>query len=430
MDDRIAFSLIEGNILQKIKDMQETARLAEHKTINIDRIDQLTPDLGMIPNGETRHGNGVPPGQGFTGTRAAWPPMTYNAEQWTIVGVLLDVLQVGFNALTGKLLAGGGSVILDATGVHVFDGATEVIRLGNLNGFLTYIADTFGIAIGDLLNFLTYTPAEGLRIRGDFEQFPNLPMGLNRWMHSVLGDIDGVNDLFIIPEKIVSGTLSVTVNGIWCYPGDVSEKNVAGADNYITIIPYRGITALGDDIWVTYVQKSDNAVIHEKPIVTLVGFVTVLETTTEFKGGTAEVFVNGITLDLGLDFYEGYITGYTITEDTTGNNFLNGNSAFSMMHPTFFVPEVGDNIRVCYQTIPDTNWVYNEYPAEAINGINTVFTTASNFVSTDIYVFLNGIWQAQDLLGLEDFVVTGANEITFVVAPLTDDKIWFIYKKA
>lgn len=44
---------------------------------------------------------------------------------------------------------------------------TEVCRLGNLNGFLGYSSEEYGIAIGETTKYLKYDPTNGLRVAGD-----------------------------------------------------------------------------------------------------------------------------------------------------------------------------------------------------------------------------------------------------------------------
>jgi len=55
--------------------------------------------------------------------------------------------------------------------------------------------------------------------------------------------------------------------------------------------------------------------------------------------------------------------------------------------------------------------------AGILNGVNKVFTTATNYKPGKIILFCNG----QALYSPDDFVETGLNEITFVhFAPLSD----------
>lgn len=43
---------------------------------------------------------------------------------------------------------------------------TTHARFGNLNGYLDYVTDAYGIGIGDATDYMTYDPTNGLRIRG------------------------------------------------------------------------------------------------------------------------------------------------------------------------------------------------------------------------------------------------------------------------
>ena len=44
---------------------------------------------------------------------------------------------------------------------------TTHVRIGNLNGYLGYSSDLFGIAIGETNKYLKYDPTNGLRVKGD-----------------------------------------------------------------------------------------------------------------------------------------------------------------------------------------------------------------------------------------------------------------------
>lgn len=57
--------------------------------------------------------------------------------------------------------------------------------------------------------------------------------------------------------------------------------------------------------------------------------------------------------------------------------------------------------------------VRNETFTGTVDGTNTVFTTASNFIAGSTQVYHNGMRQQ---LG-DDYTETGPNEITFSVAP-------------
>ena len=48
-----------------------------------------------------------------------------------------------------------------------WDTTTTRVRMGNLNGFLGYTSDLYGIAIGETDSYLKYDPTNGLRIKGE-----------------------------------------------------------------------------------------------------------------------------------------------------------------------------------------------------------------------------------------------------------------------
>jgi hypothetical protein len=47
-----------------------------------------------------------------------------------------------------------------------WDGLTTLLRIGNLNGYLGYTAERYGVAIGDGARYLKYDPQNGLELRG------------------------------------------------------------------------------------------------------------------------------------------------------------------------------------------------------------------------------------------------------------------------
>ena len=53
-----------------------------------------------------------------------------------------------------------------STGTTPWVSTTTRLRIGNLNGFLDYATEAYGIAVGDDDNYLKYDPVNGLRIKG------------------------------------------------------------------------------------------------------------------------------------------------------------------------------------------------------------------------------------------------------------------------
>jgi hypothetical protein len=72
------------------------------------------------------------------------------------------------------------------------------------------------------------------------------------------------------------------------------------------------------------------------------------------------------------------------------------------------------------------NFVDKEIPTGAINGVNTAFVMSNAPVSGSEHVYLNGLLQESG--ASNDYTITGAN-ITFIVAPLTGEKVRVSYRK-
>lgn len=66
--------------------------------------------------------------------------------------------------------------VFKRTGV-AYNSYVEVARLGNLNGFLGYATNEYGVAIGDSSAYLKYDPTNGLRISGNLSVLSFLTAG-------------------------------------------------------------------------------------------------------------------------------------------------------------------------------------------------------------------------------------------------------------
>lgn len=78
------------------------------------------------------------------------------------------------NALLNRLRLGTGTdyLVMDPASpmrLSMYVSDVEKFRIGNLNGFLGYASDLYGIAIGDATEYLKYEATNGLRISGKFE---------------------------------------------------------------------------------------------------------------------------------------------------------------------------------------------------------------------------------------------------------------------
>ncbi len=106
-------------IQQKVDDIPARLAIAGYQ-VRVTDLSQINSNLGLVMAGEFRVGNGKDPGKGFTGGRYGWPQFWYGGKQYFWVGVNNDTLEVGANALDGRLYAGGGSVIIGSDGIATY----------------------------------------------------------------------------------------------------------------------------------------------------------------------------------------------------------------------------------------------------------------------------------------------------------------------
>ncbi len=126
-------------------------------------IKNLKAENITIPSGEITLGDNTP-GNSFSGVRIAFPPMTYNGEEWNIVGVSADVLQVGIRASDGKLVFGGGNGWADESGLFFANQLGEIAFLtvgGNINK-IRILGDA-----SDYLVLKNSTGTAGIRLETD-----------------------------------------------------------------------------------------------------------------------------------------------------------------------------------------------------------------------------------------------------------------------
>ena len=135
--------------------------------------------------------------------------VTYDTDHYIITGVTDDYYITASSPSAGTDISGSGYLDL-ADGVSILGGYgtggwlrligegtnspyysvfkrlsgayndyEETCRLGNLNGFLDYTSDEYGIALGNSEGSLKYDPTNGLRIRGNVVQTTPLTAGEN-----------------------------------------------------------------------------------------------------------------------------------------------------------------------------------------------------------------------------------------------------------
>ena len=148
----------------------------------VNGLSDVSENLGIVTAGEFRAGNRNEPGiflrtgvagSGFSGMRMRYPAMSYDLDgvmtDWNLVGINDDILQFGVRASDGKLVAGGGAVILDEDGITAVGGTiagwtinTDHLLSPNVPGIK--IASTGSI---ETTNFIPGIGGVGWRITKD-----------------------------------------------------------------------------------------------------------------------------------------------------------------------------------------------------------------------------------------------------------------------
>lgn len=77
--------------------------------------------------------------------------------------------------------------IFDHTGTP-WTSVNTRLRIGNLNGYLGYTQDRYGIAIGEATKFLKYDPVDGLRVAGNITA-STIDIGTNAWHVDINGNM-------------------------------------------------------------------------------------------------------------------------------------------------------------------------------------------------------------------------------------------------
>jgi len=145
-----------------------SAKLNPKQITIIQGLSEINASLGVMRAGEflALSDGEDPQDADGTGTFISALGRTFASKLYHIGGVFNGDLKWGANAITGELEAGDGAVNLTANGLSLYDGATEIGRFGNLNGFLTYTTDTYGMAMGDSNQYMTYDQTNGLKVYG------------------------------------------------------------------------------------------------------------------------------------------------------------------------------------------------------------------------------------------------------------------------
>ena len=222
-------------------------------------------------------------------------------------------------------------------------------------------------------------------------------------------------DLKIIVASVIKAQTGTDENGILLVRPTVTPKlsNLSDVDN----------TGLADgnylawdntnSKWVATAPTSTTTVItREVPTGTINGTNVTFTLANTPLLGTENIYLNGVLQNLGAS-NDYTISGATITFNTA--------------------PQTGDVLLVNYATGDSlyaggsTSFVTNETPTGLVNGTNTVFDTANNYVGGTLQVFRDGQLMKG---GGDDYTETDSNTFTFTTAPLTGSVLLVSYQQS
>src|SRR3990167_5189971 len=135
-------------LLEAVESLPGRINVSAAQVTVVTGLSDISEKLGLIQAGEFRTGNRITPGDGFSGVRIAYPPMTYGTRTYHIAGVDADTLLFGLSATDGSAVFGGGFGLIDRQGLRlqsdtaVGGGGDNRSRIRWYQSVLTDIADS------------------------------------------------------------------------------------------------------------------------------------------------------------------------------------------------------------------------------------------------------------------------------------------------
>lgn len=156
------------NLEDTIRGAIASGKITPKQIVTVQGLSDINNSLGTIRAGDflAMSSGTEPTAADGTGSFMSALGRMFGSKTYHIGGVKDGDLKWGANALTGELEAGDGAVNLTANGISLYDGTTEIGRFGNLNGFLGYSTDVYGMAMGDSDQYMTYDQTNGLQVYG------------------------------------------------------------------------------------------------------------------------------------------------------------------------------------------------------------------------------------------------------------------------
>lgn len=232
---------IDNNLRQVIRDLTRRISALERQQNDVGQLSELSSDMGLQTAGEFRAGNGVEPGEGFSGVR-----MTADG----VSGYANDVLQSQMSATDGTITAGTGAVVLNASGVSVtnigeFQAAHSYKFLDDDDNYSGGMySDGGGIYVEHIKSGVDTDVA--IRSRADNSHMANASIGSYRYNSSTPPayfasalDSSGVGTIEIQAGNKTGGTVKINPNSYdvdtIIYSDTGAVLTVDGGDNDVDI---------------------------------------------------------------------------------------------------------------------------------------------------------------------------------------------------
>ena len=177
------------SLLKRLETLQAEVERLKRRSAPLRTLEDLTHALGLMQAGEFRSGNGLEPGEGFTGGRFGYPGFIYAGLEFFLVGVQNDAAQVGLSLADGTLYFGGGAGRLDAGGLLI----KSADSLGDANK-IRFLTEDGSVVLAEI-----YTEEVGLdpSFHIDTSYRVAIPAGLR--------DLDVLGDLALSGGLVKSG---------------------------------------------------------------------------------------------------------------------------------------------------------------------------------------------------------------------------------
>ena len=149
-----------ASILNEVRRLREAVEtlpgrinVSAAQVVVVTCLSDITEKLGLIQAGEFRVGNRLSPGDGFTGLRIAYPPLSYGGNLYNLAGVDADTVTVALNSSDGTLITGDTEVTMSSDGLVFLESTLSRFRF----------IDGSGLRSGDI----TKAAAGEMSIRSD-----------------------------------------------------------------------------------------------------------------------------------------------------------------------------------------------------------------------------------------------------------------------